>query len=392
MKVRQEFDENALSTFLINDISEIYRVKAYMYTQRREANNGSDMLWLVATNSGVYKFLIQAKKIKGQIARKQALYRNGKQINNLLSTASKSQSIPLYILYSKDISKIKCGQRVTNNIKEGIFFDSAKRIYKHFFNDENVELKHRPLTCLFSMFSHRCPISDLKACEACEACDACAVCEEEGEYFNHCLSPFFQLSYLYEINDKPQQLNDAGLLLLYAESLTRKDRQIQLTLLDKVIESRDEAFNTINSVVIIDYMNRHDKNYMSALMGDDFQIDEDSILSKEKIIDTIIEAWKKYPYFFNIGLFGSYSREGLSCMDYSGKSKPPNEHSDIDIALVYDQGRIRTDKHLNGIVEFLKYIPRVLQKNVDFVDFQACTDKDFLKSIEKQMIWLKDYK
>lgn len=387
MKVRQEFDENALSTFLINDISEIYRVKAYMYTQRREANNGSDMLWLIATNSGVYKFLIQAKKIKGQIARKQALYRDGEQINNLLSTARKSQSIPLYILYSKDISKITCCQRVSKNIKEGVFFDSAKTIYDHFLNDEKFELKHRPLTCLFSMFSHRCPISDSDHCKACLMCK-----ENECDYLNLCHSPFFQLYFLYGIEYKPTQINDAGLLLLYAESLVRKDQKTRSTLLDKVIESRDEAFNTINSVVIIDYMNRHDKNYMSALMGDDFQIDEDSILSKEKIIETIIEAWKKYPYFSNIGLFGSYSREGLSYTGYSGKTEPPNKHSDIDIALIYDQKRVRNDNHLKEIVEFLKYIPRVLQKNVDFVDFQACTDKDFLKSIKKQMIWLKDYK
>lgn len=70
--------------------------------------------------------------------------------------------------------------------------------------------------------------------------------------------------------------------MLYAESLVRKDRQKQLALLDRVIESRDKALNIIGSVVIIDYMNRHDKNGMSVLMGDDFQIDEDSVLPKEK--------------------------------------------------------------------------------------------------------------
>lgn len=101
---------------------------------------------------------------------------------------------------------------------------------------------------------------------------------------------------------------------------------------------------------------------------------------------------EEIPIFSNIGLFGSYSREGLSYTECSSKSELPNKHSDIDIALIYDQRRVWDDKHLNGIVEFLKYIPRVLQKNVDFVDFHACTDKDFLKSIEKQMIWLKDYR
>lgn len=185
MEEPQEYDENALSTFLINNIIKNNRLKAYMYTQRREANNGSDMLWLVATNFGVYKFLIQAKKIKGQITRKQALYRDGMQINNLLSVARKSQSIPLYILYSKNISKIECGQRMANNVEEGVFFGSAKRIYEHFLNDENIELKRRPLTCLFSMFSYRCPISDSEACESCSVCE-----RKEGEYFNHCRSPF----------------------------------------------------------------------------------------------------------------------------------------------------------------------------------------------------------
>ena len=387
MEARQEYDENGLSTFLINNLSDVYRIKAYMYTQRREANNGSDMLWLIATNSGAYKFLVQAKKIKNQISREQALYRQGKQIKNLISAAEISNSIPLYILYSKTISEITCGHRVMNTIEEGVFFDSVKTIYDRFLNNKNSELKHRPLTCLFSMFSRRCPIFDSCPCTACLTCE-----KMDCLCFNHCPSPFSHLSFLYGIESKPTHLNNAGLLLLYAESLVREDRQIQSTLLDKVIEISHEALNTINSVVIVDYMNRHDKNYMTALMGNDIQIDDDSILSKDRIIDTIIEAWRKYPYFSNIGLFGSYAREGLSYTDCCGKYEPPNERSDIDIALIYDLEYVRNDNHLDGIVEFLKYIPRTLQKNVDFVDYRACTDQEFLNSIKNQMIWLQDYK
>ena len=120
-------------------------------------------------------------------------------------------------------------------------------------------------------------------------------------------------------------------------------------------DTTDDAIIT-DKIIITDYAKRHSKDYSRLLMGSDFAVNDNSILSMEFIERTVVSHAKKAGVFEKIGIFGSYARGEAAAK------------SDVDIALVYDNKKIKKTEQLDKITEFIKAVLNDLKKNVDFVD------------------------
>ena len=84
------------------------------------------------------------------------------------------------------------------------------------------------------------------------------------------------------------------------------------------------------------------------------------------------------PFLLRVGLFGSYAR---------GEAGPA---SDVDLALIYDSGKICGQEDLQALAAIFRKVCLGLKKNVDFVDYaaQTRTDPEFVECIGRDMIWL----
>lgn len=116
-----EHNEVSITTEFINQISTEHSVKSFIFTQGNEAVTGSDWLWVILTDSGVYKFLVQAKKLhrcKTYITKTQAAYMSNsgeRQIELLQKYAAKTKAVPIYVLYSDRIDQFPCVKTKNDN-------------------------------------------------------------------------------------------------------------------------------------------------------------------------------------------------------------------------------------------------------------------------------------
>lgn len=126
------------------------------FSRNEEAFNGSDWEWWVLTPTYAFRFLIQAKKLKGNADNYPNLSysnRNGMQIDLLINSAFEKRALPLYAFYSCqqpelekqlmnisyiDHSVLKWCESCINGcflssahwIKETVFNAPRKRIYE----------------------------------------------------------------------------------------------------------------------------------------------------------------------------------------------------------------------------------------------------------------------
>jgi len=377
-----EHNEVSITTEFINQISTEHRVKSFIFTQGNEAVTGSDWLWVILTDSGVYKFLVQAKKLhrcKTYITKTQAAYMSNsgeRQIELLQKYAAKTKAVPIYVLYSDRIDQFPCVK--TKNTEEGVFFEPAEKVFEHYFRDVEREkqLQHSPISCLFACFSQKCNYNIPHTCKRtlCVVCQGCGREKACKSNLVPCAEPFERpLWKHYGIRYTASPIQDFTLLFMFAESVLRHRPSLQIYCLYPIVNG---AQDIIDRIVITDYVNRHGQNYLSALLGENFAADQDNILSKSDIEDKITVLARKYPYFKQIGLFGSYAKDTAS------------KESDVDIALVYDLKKIKSEEDLEKLISFFKETSIQLRKNIDFVDYLSTgKGEPFRTDIDKYIDW-----
>lgn len=384
---RTEPSEQFLTENFIDAVSTKTRSHAYQFTQFYEGKkSGADFLWLVITDHGVFKFLIQAKKADypfPYISKDQALYKNGKQIKLLLNYAREFNCIPFYFLYSNRINKFKCIN--DTETVEGVFFETAHHFFDY-FNNEKEQLNILPLSCLFACFSKKCNYFEKeikKPCVSCKECERCRVSVKVNDNItciyddfdpkNLCPHPFeLFLKFHYNIDYTPVNINSYLLLSIFGDSIFAHNP----SLVPFLLEDLDYPKEFIGRIIISDYLNRHSQHYLNSLLGNEVHYNQE-VLTLDFIINIIRKHWKECRLFSQIGIFGSYSR---------GEAKAD---SDVDICLKYDFDKIKSKNHLQKLVAFLTNVIKDLKKNVDFIDFMGYSgNHNFIDNIEKDMIWI----
>ena len=434
-------EEEFVTSQLIEKLNRNRHMKLYKLTKKDEAKHGADWAWIIITNNGVYRFLVQAKMVNKTLTRTKASQRSGKLKKNrqvdLLINAASDTLAPIYVLFTSKIERVNCEDVGNSNTTEGIFFDSAYNIRRYAdFGNKNA-LNHMPISCLFSTFSHKCHYgydSSTKAyCATCEDCfylnscipkekpcfdpetcisiekacfnldtcirkekscfdpETCIIKEKSCFDFKTCIRiekpckcPFEKIlmsRFGIELFDATP-LDDHLRLIMFAPSVIRsKYKFIEHCLYDEVkSDTTDDAIIT-DKIIITDYAKRHSKDYSRLLMGSDFAVNDNSILSMEFIERTVVSHAKKAGVFEKIGIFGSYARGEAAAK------------SDVDIALVYDNKKIKKTEQLDKITEFIKAVLNDLKKNVDFVDYNESkkTSKKFIEKINENMKWIYHY-
>lgn len=371
-------DENELTRKLKNLLSKNHRIKFFRLNQNDEGKYGADWVWFIITDNGVYQFVVQAKKIesnKKSISKRQASYNHRLQIENLIQLGKQISATPIYVLFANQIDKIPCGSS-NPDTKEGVFFDLAENIYNEFFKETKPGTKHMPLSCLFACFSKKC---HYKIPEASPICVVCKRCKKKSciplKSSSPCLSPFENtIKTLFGGVCKRNRVSEKLLLVMFAESVIDKEKKFTKFCFDESLFKQ----NIIDNIIITDYTNRHSGNFMQTILGNDFEVDNKDTLKYDYICDVLIKNIKKFPLFEKIGIFGSYAKDTAT------------PQSDVDIALVYDHGKFKTETDLQKIIDFLKSVTLELKKNIDFVDYAAAeNDSNFYNDISSYIRWLE---
>lgn len=384
MNERPEPDERELTRRFLRLVSQNHRIKYYQISQRDEAMMGADWLWLIYTNTGVYGFLIQAKKLQKKetsVTRRILDYKSnsGERQIDLLLKQSREYGIPaLYVLFSNQIQHIACGYSKPETT-EGVFFDSASNLYDHFFGNNPHGPKNTPISCLFSCFSKKCNyFENFKLCKVCKDCDDEAYCLSNKSREEACPTPFeLLLQGIYGITYEPSPIDERILPLALAESVLKKHPQYVIQCLSHQFSS---SSNLPSQIIVSDYTNRHGRDYLKTIMGPDFMVDYTYIYSTKEILQILKEKKQKYRFIRKIGLFGSYAKNEA------------NSESDIDIALEYSHRSFSKFENLFELIDFIKDIMGTFRKNIDFIDYKsACEDENsisFIKDINSYIKWI----
>lgn len=376
-------DERELTRYFLNQLSTNHRIKSFALNQNDEGKYGADWVWFIVTDYGIYQFVVQAKKLyanKKKIVKAQALRpgASGKlQIEMLINLGKQISATPLYILFSDQINKVSCGD-IQPDTNEGVFFDLAQNIYNEYFCNTKPGIKHMPITCLFACFSQKCYYKIEKAFPSCVACKTCRkkTCITTLGKSQVCNTPFEKtIKHLMHSTCQKSKISEKMLLLMFADSVMHKNKRF-------LPFCFDENFNTyqhlINNIIITDYTNRHNGNYIQALLGEDFKLNSQTVLQYDYIYSVLYENCKKYPIFEKVGIFGSYAKDTAT------------SESDVDIALVYDYKRIKTTKDLELIIDFIKSVSLKLAKNIDFVDYESSkkSNTSFYEDVSSYIKWI----
>lgn len=383
--------EEILTKRFLEALAENYRVRSYEYTHHHEATNGCDWFWIIVTNQGVFYFAVQAKKLKAKcLRRNQVRYaRAGHklQITRLCTYASQVDALPIYVLYSNRINLVN-GCSMRPETKEGVFFDYAPHVQDlcewHKLRNE----KPFPISCLFTYISQRCSYANERGAGQFSLCESCGQCE----YMEHCnqnkrlscakpFHHFFQSFFKVKIPN-PKSINDFIIIMLFAEGLLNSNRYFLSYCVNELLEQHDPLAKRI---VVQDYTRKHETNYAAALMGEEFRIDTESVLTVEIIQQELLSIWKHNCIFTKLGIFGSYANP--SDYDKQTQRKKPDGDSDIDVVFSYKYDEFKTETDLLRIPQFFRTVIRTFKKNVDFVDFDTC-DEAFRQRIEDRIIWL----
>ena len=405
IKFLQKYQDNeeGFSNFFLNCISD-HRVKAFRYSQQRERYTGADWIWLVLSLQGTYIFLAQAKKIQGYHIRKsQAMYGKGTQIASLLEYSNKISAFPIYVLFSDRIRKTNCSFVDNSNTKEFVFFEPAQRVYDCLQEKKYSPPDHRPISCLFACYHRKChygcEIEDEFMYE--DMCNACSKCKECMPLMDdHCRHPFEHLvDAIYGLSIKPHPLRPEFLFFSYAESIFLQNQNLLNYMVETYLGTGPLP---IRNIIVSDYIGRHDDNLTKAIMGENFVIDRDTVLTREEITSALTKQWQNVADLIcRIGIFGSYARLfAIDDMDTLDKNKVADDeewemsdlatcHSDVDIAIEYNVHAFTSSSDISRLYGFIRGTIDLLHKNIDFVDYLgAKSDISFINDIDSDMIWL----
>lgn len=367
-------DERELTRQLINGLSVNRRVKSFQFSQNDEAHLGADWLWIIITEVGVYRFLVQAKKLDKEsnvLSRQKVGYKSKSgslQIESLINTAKKNKMTPLYVIFSDSITRFQC--KATKDTKEGVFFDSAENLYDYYFGKRKKHIRHMPISCMYACLRQRCNYKKKIICRCCKSCNEQNCCTHNI----YCEFPFEQImKHLFEIECQKAPLSDTLILPMFAESVIRKKPSFTKYCLEPELSRLD----IVNQVVISDYMNRHASRNIGTILGFDIKADRTRILNLDFICSILRLCQIRHPVFFKIGIFGSYAKNTARV------------ESDVDIALDY-KSSIKTEMELQHIINFIKEVNVLLMKNVDFVDYSFLSDSAHFPQYKEQQMFKKE--
>lgn len=400
--------EVELTMALLKELGQRSRVHYYTISQRQESEIGADWLWLIFTNAGAYGFLVQAKKLRRfgpddiYDIRNRVRYESragGYQMKTLMKTADSIGIPALYVFFSNVHSTFFCDSKLKLS-PEGVFFDTAKNMH-HFAFEEDIRTAQcpnlMPLSCMFSSLSRKCHYRELfDLCRSCSSCGQYKACAKDwpsrsrrkrryvpqdklnrtkcAEPFSH----FFREQYSMDVPtiDCGTQMYP----LFWAETIMQKNPKMLMYCLSLSLGREAELLEQISNIVICDYTNKHDDDYVDSLLGRDVVMDYDTVWKQEEILAVLSEKRKKCRLLRKVGLFGSYAK-GTA-----------HKKSDLDIALLYKK-KVKVDEEgLEELICFFKEVKAVFRKHIDFVDYNtACRkpdSKEFVRDINSHILWV----
>ena len=389
----QKTTEEELTRMFLRELAVNRRMLSYSFSRKEEAKNGADWIWIFLTEFGMFRFLVQAKylrKGKTQIERAQVRFKSHSgafQAQSLLSCAKKIRATAIYVIYTEEKSTFFCRDRELDT-EEGVFFDSAVNLVRAAFSGHGSKIpqtRHMPISCLTACYAKHCRYRQKNGKGMCMICrhDGCRYLRRcrgtkggKRRERASCRMPFQHLIHgLFGDTCTALNLTDDALAVMFAPSVLAQRAELEQQCLSRLAE---DARNFVDRVLITDYVNRHGSSYLSALLGRGFEAETQTVRTREEITAAVREAWQDCPFLLRVGLFGSYAR---------GEAGPA---SDVDLALIYDSGKICGQEDLQALAAFFRKVCLGLKKNVDFVDYaaQTRTDPEFVECIGRDMIWL----
>lgn len=158
LRAQENVKEESITDWLIYEMgNKVSNIKSVTFTRHEESKTtGADWEWWIISSSKSYKFRIQAKKMTS-LMYKALNYKDGLQINTLIKSSSKTNSIPLYAFYAKDVTENRCLKSINN---EGVYLAGAIEVFENTILCEDrtvtsVKLLNMsiPLSCLLG-----CPL------------------------------------------------------------------------------------------------------------------------------------------------------------------------------------------------------------------------------------------
>lgn len=127
LRAQENVKEESITDWLIYEIgNKVSNIKSITFTRHQESKTtGADWEWWIISSSKSYKFRIQAKKMTTSMY-KALNYKDGLQIKTLIESSNKTNSIPLYAFYAKDVAKNRCSRSVSN---EGVYLAGAIEVF-----------------------------------------------------------------------------------------------------------------------------------------------------------------------------------------------------------------------------------------------------------------------
>ncbi len=367
--------ETELTRNFLKKISSSHRVKHFLLNQKTEKRLGADWYWCIITDVGIYEFVIQAKKIHKKPTISVLRYNKGKQMDALIDWGQEIDAVPLYVFYSNEIKNNQCKW---NNKKtpEGVFFAPAKCLYEYACDNKAIPTL-LPISCMFTCLSKHCHYSSNPKDRFCVMCNKCKNKKCKKNHYTTSLTPFENVfSKIYNIDCNPASTNEKYLLLISAESVLRKNNKFLTFCFNNTASKKAKI---LNNIIITDYTNKHRGDYITSLLGPEYSKDENNILDKSFIKEVLSKKKEKFQVFKNVGIFGSYAKEGMA-----------TAKSDVDIMLEYDLDKIKSEEDLEKIINFIKEVAFELKKSVDFVDYTTVKKRNdnFYKQVKKTIEWL----
>lgn len=386
--------EEQITNIFIEWLIENHHVISYCFTHMQESINGCDWLWIITTNAGAFYFATQAKKLHYQSLRRRQVnyHRSNKhkpQIKRLMKFAIRIGALPIYVLYADKIDTIK-GCPKGFKTKEGVFFDYAPHVNDLCINEALTKETPFPLSCMFSYIAQKCSYENKDEnnalCVACNQCimyDTCSDKKKGSEQIDQrCKMPFlpFFKSFYNTDLDNHNPANEGLLLLRFGKDILSKNKKYLSFAINTLL---GEDHPLVRQIIVQDYMVKHDMNYAKAMMGEDFRIDDCSVLDPIEVEQKLKKLRDAFGIFRRIGFFGSYARYYYD----RETEKKPGKDSDIDVVFEYDSSAFKSEADLLKIPAFIKEAFLAFHKNIDFIDYNTC-DEQFGYSIRNKIRWI----
>ena len=159
-----EVKEESLTDYLLFQMSEkVPRIRYKAFSRHAEAKTtGADWeWWFVLSSTCAYKFRVQAKKgFTDNYPHIVHSNKYGLQIEKLLKDAIRTNSIPLYAFYTKEMGTVMCTRGIND---EGVYIAGANKVYRSFIRGgkkkvsiQDVLSIANPLSCFFC-----CPLMEI---------------------------------------------------------------------------------------------------------------------------------------------------------------------------------------------------------------------------------------